>query len=140
VAAAKVGLMKAPLEAEHPFVDEVPFDSERKMMTVVRLTLGQTEAYTKGAAGAVLRHCTRYAADDGSLLPLNDTDRDLVRRMEHTYAKQRGSPGDCDRELPHPPHIERDGGDGEQSCPKPEQRNVVKPPMTHHRLQVPGAV
>jgi len=88
VAAAKVGLMKAPLEAEHPFVDEVPFDSERKMMTVVRLTLGQTEAYTKGAPGAVLRHCTRYAADDGSLLPLDDTYRELVRRMEHTYAKQ----------------------------------------------------
>jgi len=88
VAAAKVGLMKAPLEAEHPFVDEVPFDSERKMMTVVRLTLGQTEAYTKGAAGAVLRHCTRYAADDGSLLPLDDTYRELVRRMEHNYAKQ----------------------------------------------------
>ena len=88
VAAAKVGLTKAPLEAEHPLVDEVPFDSERKMMTVVRLTLGQTEAYTKGAAGAVLRHCTRYAADDGSLLPLDDTYRELVRRMEHDYAKQ----------------------------------------------------
>ena len=88
VAAAKIGLLRIPLEAEHPFVDEVPFDSERKMMTVVRLTLGQTEAYIKGAAGPVLRHCTRYVANDGSLLPLDDAYREIVRRMEHSYAKE----------------------------------------------------
>ena len=88
VAAAKIGLLKAPLEAEHPFVDEIPFDSERKMMTVVRLTLGEAEAYVKGATGAVLRHSTRYAADDGSLLPLDDRYRALVHEMEHSYATQ----------------------------------------------------
>jgi Ca2+-transporting ATPase len=88
VAAAKVGLLKAPLEAEHPFVGEVPFDSDRKMMTVVRLTLGQTEAYVKGGTGSILRHCTRYAADDGSLLPLDEACREIVRRMEQGYAKQ----------------------------------------------------
>jgi len=88
VAAAKIGLLKAPLEAEHPFVDELPFDSERKMMTVVRLTLGETEAYVKGATGAVLRRSTHYAADDGSLVPLDDKDRALVRDIECSYAKQ----------------------------------------------------
>ena len=88
VAAAKIGLLKAPLEAEHPFVDEVPFDSERKMMTVVRLTFGETEAYVKGATGEVLRHSTRYAADGGSLLPIDERYRALVHEMEHSYAKQ----------------------------------------------------
>ncbi|HEX6531317.1 MAG TPA: HAD-IC family P-type ATPase, partial [Nitrospira sp.] len=88
VTAAKIGLLKAPLEAEHPFVDEIPFDSERKMMTVVRLTLGETEAYVKGATGAVLQHSTRYAVDDGSLLPLDDNYRELIHEMEHSYAKQ----------------------------------------------------
>ena len=88
VAAAKIGLLKAPLEAEHPFVDEIPFDSERKMMTVVRLTLGETEAYVKGATGEVLRLSTRYAADDGSLLPLDERYRELVHEMEHSYGKQ----------------------------------------------------
>ena len=88
VAAAKIGLLKAPLEAEHPFVDEIPFDSERKMMTVVRLTLGETEAYVKGAAGAVLRHSMWYVADDGSRLPLDESYRALVHEMEQGYAKQ----------------------------------------------------
>jgi Ca2+-transporting ATPase len=88
VAAAKLGLLKAPLEAEHPFVDEIPFDSERKMMTVVRRTFGENEAYVKGAAGAVLRHCTCYAVDDGSLLPLDERYREFVHEMEHGYAKQ----------------------------------------------------
>lgn len=88
VTAAKIGLVKTTLEAEHPFVGEIPFDSERKLMTVVRLTLGEMEAYVKGATGAVLRHSTRYAADDGSLLPLDDTYRELVHEVERSYAKQ----------------------------------------------------
>ena len=88
VAAAKIGLLKATLEAEHPFIDEIPFDSERKMMTVVRLTLGETEAYVKGASGTVLDHSTRYAADDGSLLPLDDKYRELIHDMERRYATQ----------------------------------------------------
>ena len=87
-AAAKIGLLKAPLEAEHPFVGEIPFDAERKMMTVVRRTLGKTEAYVKGATGDVLQHSTQYAADDGSLLPIDDAYREIVRRMERKYAKQ----------------------------------------------------
>ena len=88
VAAAKIGLLKAPLEAEHPFVDEIPFDSERKMMTVVRLTVGGTEAYVKGATGDVLGRSTRYATDDGSLLPLDERYRARVHEMEHSYAKR----------------------------------------------------
>jgi Ca2+-transporting ATPase len=39
--AAKAGLWKADLESKFPFVEEIPFDSERKKMTIVRRFRGE---------------------------------------------------------------------------------------------------
>ena len=60
-AAAKAGLRKAELEAAHPFAEEIPFDSERKMMTIVRTDPGRTRftAYVKGAPDVLLARCAR---------------------------------------------------------------------------------
>lgn len=56
--AAKAGLIG--LDAEHPRVGEAPFDSGRKMMSVVVETLdGEFEQYTKGAPDVVLGLCTK---------------------------------------------------------------------------------
>jgi P-type Ca2+ transporter type 2C len=60
-AAAKAGLFKSDLEASHVFAEEIPFDSERKMMTVVRkdAARGRLIAYVKGAPDLLLAHCAR---------------------------------------------------------------------------------
>ncbi len=39
-------------------IGEIPFNSERKMMTTIHQLDGQRLAYTKGAPGAVLAHCS----------------------------------------------------------------------------------
>jgi Ca2+-transporting ATPase len=60
--AAKAGLWKADLEAKFPFVEEIPFDSERKKMTIVRREVGGGErhiAYVKGAPDILLENCSR---------------------------------------------------------------------------------
>ena len=55
--AGKAGL--TGLTAEHPRVGEAPFDSGRKMMSVVVETLdGEYEQYTKGAPDVVIGLCT----------------------------------------------------------------------------------
>ena len=58
VAAAKVGLTKEGLEPAATFLEEIPFDAERKMMTTIRHTAGGTMAYVKGAPDVLLSRCT----------------------------------------------------------------------------------
>ncbi len=71
--AAKAGL--TGLEAEHPRVGEAPFDSGRKMMSVVVETLdGAYEQFTKGAPDVVLGLCTKEYKD-GEVVDLTDKRR-----------------------------------------------------------------
>jgi len=61
-AAHAAGLDIARERAACPQVNEIPFSSERKMMTTLHARDGHFVAYTKGAAEAVLARCTLDAA------------------------------------------------------------------------------
>lgn len=84
VAAAKAGLTKNHLEQEHPWLGEVPFDSERKKMTVVRRTPSGPVAFVKGAPDVLLRDCQAWLTRAGDIQPLTD-----VIRQETTATNQR---------------------------------------------------
>ncbi len=67
VAAAKLGLDKATLDAAHPRLGEVPFTSEtRRMATLHRAPEGQV-VYVKGAPEVVLAACSRVLGAEGPL-------------------------------------------------------------------------
>jgi len=71
--AAKAGMQG--LDAEHPRVGEAPFDSGRKMMSVVVKTLdGEFEQFTKGAPDVVLGLCT-HIFDNGEVVELTEDRR-----------------------------------------------------------------
>ena len=71
--AGKAGL--TGLVAEHPRVGEAPFDSGRKMMSVVVETLDdEYEQYTKGGPDVVLGRCTTIY-EGGKIVPLTDERR-----------------------------------------------------------------
>ena len=71
--AGKAGL--TGLTAEHPRVGEAPFDSGRKMMSVVVETLdGEYEQYTKGAPDVVIGLCT-HIYDGDRVVPLTEERR-----------------------------------------------------------------
>lgn len=59
VVAAKVGIWKAALEEKHRRVGEVPFSSERKMMTTLNSSEEGLYAYSKGAPEVILASCTK---------------------------------------------------------------------------------
>ncbi|MDH5253792.1 MAG: cation-translocating P-type ATPase, partial [Nitrospira sp.] len=88
VVAAKVGLRIEQLEATHGFLGEVPFDPERKMMTIVRRTSDGPVAYVKGAPDVLLGCCTHRLAADGSVEPLSDTARAAVLDANAGFAHQ----------------------------------------------------
>ncbi len=76
-AGAKAALLKKDLEAKFPFVDEIPFDSDRKKMTVIRTDENQRVAYCKGAPDQLLKNCTHIQCQ-GEIRPLSDEDRETL--------------------------------------------------------------
>jgi Ca2+-transporting ATPase len=58
-AAASIGYDKAELSKAAPRIDEIPFDSERKIMTTLHRENGQYIAYSKGAPENLLPCCDK---------------------------------------------------------------------------------
>lgn len=56
VAAGKANLFKNDLENENPLLSEIPFDSERKKMSMIRQTLEGPMLFIKGAADVILAY------------------------------------------------------------------------------------
>lgn len=77
VSAAKGGHISGKLEKEFPRVDEVPFSSERKMMTTVHRKNDTFHVYIKGAPDILLARCTRIA-ENGVVRELTPDDRERI--------------------------------------------------------------
>lgn len=84
--AAKAG-MKG-LDVEHPRVGEAPFDSGRKMMSVVvEEADGTFEQYTKGAPDVVIGLCT-HVYDNGQVVELTEERREQILAANKAMADQ----------------------------------------------------
>ncbi len=76
--AAKGKLSRDHIGPSHEFVHELPFDSDRKRMTVLtRDAQGREVAHVKGSVDVLLPRCTRMSADDGAR-DLTDADREQI--------------------------------------------------------------
>ena len=64
-AAERAGANKAELERQQPRVAELPFDSERKLMTTLHRDGDGVIAYCKGAPEALLARCTKQSTGTG---------------------------------------------------------------------------
>jgi Ca2+-transporting ATPase len=74
VVAAKGGVTRQHIESEMPRLGIVPFDSDRKRMTVIRRRQGQPWAFAKGAPEVMLSRCTHIRTATGVEV-LRDSDR-----------------------------------------------------------------
>ncbi len=74
VAAAKWGINRAAVETEMPRLAVLPFDSERKRMTVIRRWEEETRAFVKGAPEVILERCTGIRTREG-VRPMTAEDR-----------------------------------------------------------------
>lgn len=84
-AAAKMGFDKNKLAVQFPFVEEIPFDSERKKMTVICRQDNQLVAFTKGAPDVLLDDCTDIE-ENGARRALTDDDRRNILSMNTQLA------------------------------------------------------
>ena len=80
--------LDAPIAAENwTKVDEVPFDFERRRVSVLITRQGQRQLIVKGAPEDVLKHCTQWQAGD-DIRPLTDDDRQRIKRLHHQLGSQ----------------------------------------------------
>jgi Ca2+-transporting ATPase len=86
VAAAKWQLHKSQLEATNSLVAEIPFDPDRKMMTVIRQTADGPVAYLKGAPDVLLGRCEFEMTTDGTVKPLTDSNRQRIVAANAAFA------------------------------------------------------
>ena len=71
---------------ENPRVEEVPFDSERKLMTTVNENNGKYIVYTKGGVDELLRRCNSYLFKGEIRTNLNEY-ADWIRKNNEDMAK-----------------------------------------------------
>lgn len=83
----KAGLVKEVLEEKEPLLEEIPFDSERKMMTVLRQQETRVMAYVKGAPDVLLKNCSAIY-ENGKERPISDEDiKKLVEINENLASR-----------------------------------------------------
>jgi Ca2+-transporting ATPase len=85
-AAHKYKMPSSLLDAEHPREGEAPFDSLRKMMSVVVKDGDSHRQYTKGANEIVLNLCTRYLDENGEVKPMTEKYRTTVNAKAKEFA------------------------------------------------------
>ncbi len=85
--AAKTGRTTTVLAAEEPRIGEAPFDSSRKMMSVVNQDAeGTIVQYTKGGPDVVLGHCTKYMKAGGEVVPMTQELLDQIMAQNKSMA------------------------------------------------------
>lgn len=88
VVAAKAGLWKEELEKSYRRVEEFPFDSSRKMMSVVvENQFGDRRVITKGAPDVLLDRCT-HVFWAGRIIPLTLDIKQKILRANEELANQ----------------------------------------------------
>ncbi len=82
-----LGIDKETLETSQPRVNELAFDSDRKMMTTVhQLPDGRIIAYTKGAMDRIIDNCVSIVIN-GKIRPITAEDKENI----HSAAKEMAS-------------------------------------------------
>ncbi|MGI5819321.1 MAG: cation-translocating P-type ATPase [Armatimonadota bacterium] len=81
--ARKLGVHEEEVQEQHPRVQEVAFDSERKRMSTIHEADGRYLVATKGAAEVIIDLCTRRMTEDGII----EMDEEAARRISEAASE-----------------------------------------------------
>ena len=87
VLAAKAGIWRERIEKDEQRVYELPFDSERKRMSVVYLNNNKLNIYTKGAPDIVLENC-KYTWWEGKIVLLTQELKQKILENNDKMARE----------------------------------------------------
>ena len=84
--AYNMGFKKYEIDKKWPRVGEVPFDSMRKLMSVLVDEEGTFVQYTKGACEILLNRCNKYLAKDGQIVDMTEEFKKDVIKENKSFA------------------------------------------------------
>ena len=87
VLAHKAGMEKEDWNSKYPRIQEIPFDSDRKLMSTYHEIDGKIVMYTKGAPDELLRRCVSIELD-GKVEALVDAKREEILAKNQAFAEQ----------------------------------------------------
>ncbi len=85
VAGYKGGYTQSQLTQQFPRLQEIPFDSDRKMMTTLHPIQDKFRTFTKGAPDVLLSRCDAIM-ENGSTRPLTDQDISFIKAANQELA------------------------------------------------------
>ena len=77
--AKNCGVNKEELEKKIPRIDEIPFDSTRKMMTTLHKEAHKTISYTKGGCDTILNKCVSVLKN-GTIVPMTKEIKEDIQK------------------------------------------------------------
>ncbi|MEM4336538.1 MAG: calcium-translocating P-type ATPase, SERCA-type [Candidatus Woesearchaeota archaeon] len=86
VSAEKAGLSKKHYEKEYKRIDEIPFDSERKMMSTLNSKDGKFFVFSKGAVENILKKCSKIY-EDGKIRKITSNDKRKIIEINKHFAE-----------------------------------------------------
>ena len=86
--AGKAGITKSEINKSYPRIEEIPFDSGRKMMTTFHKNYIPTRlvSFTKGAPDIILDRCSHISIG-GEVIPLTPELKDEIMKTNSGFAK-----------------------------------------------------
>lgn len=86
VLAHKAGMVKKQWDEKYPRLQEIPFDSDRKLMSTFHTIGGKNVMYTKGAPDELLRRCVSIDIG-GNVEELTDAKREEILSVNQGFAE-----------------------------------------------------
>ncbi|MDP6547607.1 MAG: calcium-transporting P-type ATPase, PMR1-type [Candidatus Woesearchaeota archaeon] len=86
VSAAKAGMKKLDLEKKHERIDEIPFSSERKIMTTIHNFNREKLAFVKGAPEIVISKCNSIY-ENGKVRKLTEKRKKEILEINKRFAQ-----------------------------------------------------
>ena len=81
------GIRELDYRTKHPRIDEIPFDSDRKLMTTINEIDGDILSYTKGAIDQILAQST-HIEDDQGRRRITEQDKEEILANADILSKQ----------------------------------------------------
>ena len=85
--AARAGADSGALRREMPRLEELPFDSDRKLMSTVHICDGQKVLFTKGAMDVILDRTGQMLTKNGEI-PITPAWRQRLQEQNRTWSKK----------------------------------------------------
>lgn len=83
-----LGFSKDNYDGKYPRIDEIPFDSNRKLMTTIHSTENGKIAYVKGGIDKLLPLCTYILDESGNIKPITEEDKLKIYEANKKFSLQ----------------------------------------------------